>query len=152
MKATIEKSGHKIFVRLPEGAAAELGLGQHDRLLARVEDGVLVVGPLPAGSVLGYLPEEDTREIALRAARRRLGDIIKEVDALAGCDFDGDPAWHIAFLADPADRATRGLHWIRIGQEIRDELVRRGDEAYPFVKLYASSEWHLRETARLRAR
>lgn len=151
MKATIEKVGDKIVVKLPDQTAAHLGLNEGDRLLARVEDGALVVTALPSGTVLGRVPDEEIREIALRAARKRLGDAVEDVDAMAGADTSEEPAWFISFLVE-RDRMGTGTDSIRIGQQIRDELCRRGDEAYPYISFLERKDWHRREGARISGR
>jgi hypothetical protein len=88
------------------------------------------------------VPENDLKVIALKAAQSVLGPgKVETVDVVSGNDSSDEPAYFISFMIDQDRDAERAVRlWNRLAEKIRDTLVERGDEAYPYVDIRYRSD------------
>ncbi len=88
---------------------------------------------------MAHLTVQQAREISLAAARAILGEPV-DVEVVAGADHTDDDAWFITYrFDDAAQRAKAAAHKWRISRTIRDELVDRGDESYPYIRFASAA-------------
>jgi hypothetical protein len=89
------------------------------------------------------LRETDVLEIGREAALRLLGrDRVQQVTVAAYPDTTDDPAYHFMIIArqDPDPRnASRIRGELRMA--IRDALLNRGDESYPYIRILSPEDW-----------
>lgn len=74
---------------------------------------------------------------------------VEQVEVAAGVDYFERPVYDFSFLID-LDRARLrpGLILIRLDQRLQDELIARGDEHHPVVRLLDHTDWPRRASAR----
>ena len=91
---------------------------------------------------------QDLERIGLLAAQDVIGDGVDEVEVRPGVDVDHRPAYFITYrFHDEDDRTRASLLRIRLSQAIRDALINRGDQGYPYVRLLGDRDWALRGNA-----
>ncbi len=85
---------------------------------------------------MGHLSEAQVRAIGITAATRVIGSDADDVDVVAGVDENGKDAYFFTYYFD--DRVL----WnrvVRLSAEVAiaivDDLFRRGDEAFPFIRM-----------------
>ena len=82
------------------------------------------------------------REVAQRVAG--VGEV-EEVWVSLGQDSTDQPAVYFSFLIDQGqDRQQAGLIRTRLLRGLRDELLARGYEHYPFVQILDRADWERR--------
>lgn len=98
---------------------------------------------------MGQTSDAILAEIGLEAAQHVAGaDTVERVEVVAGYDSAERPAYFFSFLIDDGgDRQRTGLIHIRLGQKLRDELIARGDEHYPIVRILSRDDWEKRTGA-----
>jgi len=85
-------------------------------------------------------------EVGLKAAAQVEGlGKIERVKVVTRLDESDQPAYYFRFMTD--DFAGRGLAFTRLGMKIRDELIARGDDRYPYISVMSRSDWEKREGA-----
>lgn len=96
------------------------------------------------------ISENGLKDIGLEAARSVLGaDKVEKVEVVCGNDSSDEPAYYFSFLIDQARNLEQaGLVRTRLAQKIRDQLVRRGDDGYPYISILSRRDWERRERAR----
>lgn len=74
-------------------------------------------------------------------------DAVQEVEVVPGYDFER-PVYYFSFLIDQ-DRARlrAGLLLTRLIQKLRDELIARNDEHFPFIRILDRADWGKRTGA-----
>jgi len=98
---------------------------------------------------MARVSEKRLREIGETAARDVMGaGRALEVEVEAGVDHAGGPAYFFDFLIDQEpDRMAAALKRSRLGRKIRDVLLRKGDEAYPYIRVLGREDWGKRRSA-----
>lgn len=98
---------------------------------------------------MASLSEAHLKEIGLHAAQDLVGaERVEQVDVVAGADSSDEPAYFFSFLMhEGEDRQRAALIRTRLAQRIRDELIRRGDEVYPFVRVLRHEDWERHKLA-----
>lgn len=70
---------------------------------------------------------------------------VEKVLAEFGVDSADEPAAHFSFLIDEGqDLGQVGIAYTRLIQRLRDELLARGYEHYPFVQVLSRADWERR--------
>ncbi len=89
------------------------------------------------------LRETDVLEIGREAALRLIGhDRVQQVTVAAYPDTTDNPAYHFMIIArqDP-DPMKASLIRRDLGMTIRDALLNRGDESYPYLRILSPEDW-----------
>jgi hypothetical protein len=84
----------------------------------------------------------ELQDIALREARRVLGDDVEAIDVREGVGSFDEPAYFITYRF--RDNATRFAAFDRettLFLAIRDALLERGDERFPFMRMLGPEDW-----------
>lgn len=67
---------------------------------------------------------------------------VKNIKVVTGEDFTGRPAHFFSFLIEQdRSRSDIGMQRIRLSQALRDELMARDDDHYPFVRVFDRADW-----------
>ena len=96
------------------------------------------------------IPESDLKNIGLKAAQSVLGPgKIEAIEVVSGNDSSDEPAHFFSFLVGEARDPQRAFRvWSSLAQKIRDTLIERGDEAYPYIRIRYRSDTQGLERAR----
>jgi hypothetical protein len=96
------------------------------------------------------IPESDLKEIGLEAAQSILGPgKVEAVEVVSGHDSSDEPAHFFSFLIEEDRDPKQAIRvWSSLAQKIRDTLIERGDEAYPYIHILSRRDWEGRERAR----
>ena len=80
--------------------------------------------------------------MGLEAVRSVAGIDAERIRVRVGEDSSGEPSIFFLIVMDQDKAAVgSGLLRIRIGQRLRDMLLERHDERYPFVQFLSRSDW-----------
>lgn len=88
-------------------------------------------------------PLETIRDLTLDSAKVFAPDVlVQDAEVMETTGSDGEPALVLRLLIDHnrQDEAWTILR-LRLTQRIRDELIRTGDNRYPFVMVLSKGEW-----------
>jgi hypothetical protein len=88
-------------------------------------------------------PTADLEQLGWTAARQVAGqDAVEQVEVKGGVDAFDRPAYHYSFLIDPHRAQLRpGLVVARVTQALLAELLARGDEHRPIIRLLDRTDW-----------
>jgi hypothetical protein len=76
------------------------------------------------------------------------GSSVEQVEVVSGEDQSGEPAYYFSFLIDQGRASQKGgLLYVRLIQELRDELTARGDTHYPYIRILDRTDWDRRKGA-----
>lgn len=93
-----------------------------------------------------HVPDGNLEEIGREAARGVGAGKVERVEVVTGPDSSDRPAYFFSFLIEPdRDRQRAALIRTRLAQKIRDELVTRGDDRYPFIRVLGREDWGKRQ-------
>jgi hypothetical protein len=89
------------------------------------------------------LRETDVLEIGREAAARLLGAAsVQHVSVVARPDSTDDPAYYFMIVADQdPDGREASRRRGALGMAIRDALIERGDETYPYIRIVDRADW-----------
>ena len=89
------------------------------------------------------IPEAELRELGRELADSVIGvGKVADVDVVTMPDASDSPAHYFSFMLDPDRSGQRpALIQLRLGQRIRDELLARGDDTYPFIRFLRPGDW-----------
>ena len=73
--------------------------------------------------------------------------VVDEVVVRAGEDSSGDPAYRFYFRIRADAEQPTTLAYVRLSQQIRDDLLAIRDEHYPYVTLLGHADWSRIERA-----
>ena len=95
------------------------------------------------------IEEEELATLGREAAAQVPGlGTVDRVKVRYGLDSTDQLAYFFTFLIErDRDRDRAGLTGIRLGQHIRDELIARDDEHYPYVRIVNQADWETLEGA-----
>jgi hypothetical protein len=98
---------------------------------------------------MAQLADSELTELGRDVARQLVGaDTVKAVEVKTGFDSSDEPAYHFWFRWDQdPDWQLMGLMRMRLGQKLRDELMARGDEGYPYIHILTPQDWEKRAGA-----
>jgi hypothetical protein len=91
----------------------------------------------------------ELEELGRAAAVTVAGDAaVEQVEVEAGEDSSDRPVYYFSFLID-RDRSQKrpGLLYTRLVQKLRDDLVARGDEHLPVIRIFSREDWNKRANA-----
>jgi hypothetical protein len=97
---------------------------------------------------------QDTVENLEKLGREIAEDVsgpgsVEQVEVVTGVDYFERPVYDFSFLIDLNRAQLRpGLILIRLDQRLQDELIARGDEHHPVVRLLDRTDWPRRANAR----
>ncbi len=93
----------------------------------------------------------DLEELGLSTAQEVAGpDAVKDVEVKPGEDLSDRPVYFFSFLIDQTRARERpGLVRIHLAQRLRDELMARGDERRPRIRILDEADWNKRTDAGL---
>ena len=91
----------------------------------------------------------DLETLGRAAAQQIAGeDAVEQVEVVAGTDYTDRPVYYFSFLIDQGRARERaGLVFTRLIQKLRDDLVARGDEHLPVVRILDRTDWPRRGRA-----
>ena len=96
------------------------------------------------------LSDAELEQIGRNAAEEEAGSgAVLRVQVEYGLGSIGEPAYFFSFVID-RDLALPhppGMLYLEIDGKIRDALIARGDETYPFMKIITPAEWNNRAHA-----
>jgi hypothetical protein len=88
------------------------------------------------------MTREELEALGNAAIRRVIGDSFKRVVGEAGPDFEGRGAYHFTVVFHTEDDWRRAsLMQAEMTRAIIDDLDRRGDEHFPFVRIISDGTW-----------
>ena len=92
---------------------------------------------------------EDLAGVGREVAEAVAGaEAVKAVEAKVGLDYEGDTVYRFAFLIEPKPDGLEGaLLRGRVSMAVRDALMERNDDHYPFVRLISRADWDARKGA-----
>ncbi len=98
---------------------------------------------------MSEIADMDLVEIGRKAAQLVAGlGTVERVKVTTRQDSTDRPAYFFSFLIDrDRDRQQAGVARIRLAQRLRDELLARDDDRYPYVEVLNREEWESRERA-----
>ena len=87
-------------------------------------------------------------DIGRTTAKRVIGDDFDAMHVTAGADHTGQDAYFFTFrFRDTAIRNRAGKLSVDLSMAIRDELFRRGDESFSFVRMLSTGHLAHRDNA-----
>ena len=91
----------------------------------------------------------DLEELGRAAAEQIAGkEAVQDVEVAVGQDLSERPAYYFSFLIDQSRARQRaGLVRTRLVQKLRDDLIARGDEHYPVIRILDRTDWDRRKDA-----
>ena len=98
---------------------------------------------------MNELAETELTEIARTAASQVPGlGAVERVKVVEKLDSSDQPAYYFSFMIGQGyDPGNGGMVRIRLGQNLRDALLDRNDDHYPYVTLLTRADWEKREGA-----
>jgi hypothetical protein len=92
---------------------------------------------------LDSISPEHLKDIGLDAAREVVGEgRAREIEVAVDLDSTNEPACFFSFLIEQdGDPMRAALQRTRLGQRIRDKLIDRGDERYPYIRVLGHKDW-----------
>lgn len=97
---------------------------------------------------MARVPPAELRDLSLSVAHQVVGEGVDDVDVRLSADTSDKPAYFIAYrFGDRRHRERASSLRTRLSQHLRDELIRRGDARYPFVRLMTAEDWDRRGDA-----
>ncbi|MBD0273524.1 MAG: hypothetical protein ICV73_16545 [Acetobacteraceae bacterium] len=99
--------------------------------------------PFTQARVVSQTSNADLPQLGREAAERVPGlGKVEKVSVWFGQDSADEPAVYFSFLIDQGqDRQQAGLIRTRLIQELRDELLARGQERYPIEQVLDRADW-----------
>ena len=89
---------------------------------------------------------EDLARVGREVAEAVAG--AEAVKAKVGLDYEGETVYRFTFLIEPKPDGLEGaLLRGRVSMAVRDALMERNDDHYPFVRLISRAEWDARKGA-----
>jgi hypothetical protein len=91
----------------------------------------------------------DLEELGRAAAETVAGaGAVEQVEVEDGADSSDRPVYYFSFLID-WDRSQKrpGLLYSRLVQRLRDDLVARGDDHLPLIRIFDRKDWYKRANA-----
>jgi hypothetical protein len=91
----------------------------------------------------------DLEELGRAAAGTVAGDdAVEQVEVEVGEDSSDRPVYYFSFLIN-RDRGQKrpDLLYTRLVQKVRDDLVARGDDHLPLIRIFSREDWSKRANA-----
>ncbi len=97
---------------------------------------------------MAHLDLSLVEDIGRTTAQRVIGDGFDGMHVAAGVDYTGQDAYFFTFhFGDTKVRNKAGKRSVDLSMAIRDELFRRGDESFSFVRLLSTGHLARRDDA-----
>lgn len=96
---------------------------------------------------MSKIADMDLVELGRKAAELVPGlGTVERVKVTHRLDSTDRPAYYFSFLIErKGDREQAVQARIRLGQKLRDELLARDDDHYPYIKILNREDWEKRE-------
>ena len=96
---------------------------------------------------MSEIADMDLVEIGREAARLVPGlGTVERVKVTHRLDSTDRPAYYFSFLIErKGDRQQAAQAYVRLGQKLRDELLAREDDHYPYVTILNREDWETQE-------
>ena len=109
--------------------------------------GIGLIGATRYMNVMKTLSPDEVRRIALDAAEDAGYVGVRDADVVEVIDSLDEPSYTIRLSYDSGSDVPSMTMYSRLKRKIRDSLIARGDEHYPYVSYLGHEAWSRRQRA-----